>query len=251
MKTTNQSRTDEYLKLFNREKVIKSLIAKDNPTILDIGSNVGDTLTEFKKWWPESTVHCFEPQRECWDALERKVVDNNYKDVFINKYAVGSEDASDVIFYSHDITSGQSGLHKINYDSLDSINQNNLTSESDLDQYKRRLNHERSVKVKKLIDYINDNLISHIDIIKIDTQGHEPEVLKGMMGALAKVDIVLTELMFYDFYERSLSFSDIEKYLIPNGFKLFDISHISKNPMNGRTDWVDVIYVNDRIRSKG
>lgn len=30
--------------------------------------------------------------------------------------------------------------------------------------------------------------------------------------------------------------------------KLYDISHISKNPMNGRTDWVDVIYVNSRVR---
>ena len=53
--------------------------------------------------------------------------------------------------------------------------------------------------------------------------------------------------MFYDFYERSLSFSDIENFLAPAGFKLYDISHISKNPMNGRTDWVDVIYVNHKI----
>jgi hypothetical protein len=54
--------------------------------------------------------------------------------------------------------------------------------------------------------------------------------------------------MFYDFSESSLSFSDIEKYLLPAGFKLYDISHISKNPMNGRTDWVDMIYVNERIK---
>ena len=61
------------------------------------------------------------------------------------------------------------------------------------------------------------------------------------------INIVITDLMFYDFYERSLSFSDIEKYLLPAGFKLYDISHVSKNPMNGRTDWVDVIYVNDKL----
>ena len=54
--------------------------------------------------------------------------------------------------------------------------------------------------------------------------------------------------MFYDYYERSLSFFDIERFLIPAGFRLYDINHISKNPMNGRTDWVDVIYVNDRMR---
>jgi len=56
--------------------------------------------------------------------------------------------------------------------------------------------------------------------------------------------------MFYDYYERSLSFSDIEAYLLPAGFQLYDISHISKNPMNGRTDWLDVVYINNKIRCR-
>lgn len=51
-----------------------------------------------------------------------------------------------------------------------------------------------------------------------------------------------TEISFYDFYEKEVSFYDIERIVLPAGFRLWDISHISKNPMNGRTDWVDVIY---------
>ena len=85
-----------------------------------------------------------------------------------------------------------------------------------------------------------------MDLLKIDTQGYEPEVLEDLGKKLADVGVVLTELMFYDYYMRSLSFSDIERFLLPAGFRLFDISHIAKNPMNGRTDWVDVIYVNVR-----
>ena len=99
-------------------------------------------------------------------------------------------------------------------------------------------------------NYMGDESIDHVDLMKIDTQGHEPEVLGGMMGNLSKVDVVITELMFYDFYERSLSFSDIEKYLLPAGFRLFDISHISKNPMSGSADWVDVMSVNENIKGK-
>jgi len=64
---------------------------------------------------------------------------------------------------------------------------------------------------------------------------------------LQNVDVELTELMFYDYYERSLSFSDIEKYLLPAGFTLYDINHISKNPMNGPTDWVDLTYLNRKV----
>ena len=42
-------------------------------------------------------------------------------------------------------------------------------------------------------------------------------------------------------------FSDIEKYLLPAGFTLYDINHISKNPMNGPTDWVDLTYLNRKV----
>ena len=98
-------------------------------------------------------------------------------------------------------------------------------------------------------DYIADHdpKIHEINLLKIDTQGFEPEVLEGLGEKLKIVDVVLTELMFYDFYERSLSFSDIEQYLLKANLQLYDISHIAKNPMNGRTDWVDVIYVNKRL----
>jgi len=68
--------------------------------------------------------------------------------------------------------------------------------------------------------------------------------LESIGKKLKNVHVVITELMFYDYYERSLSFSDIERTLLPSGFKLYDISHITKNPMNGRTDWIDVIYLN-------
>lgn len=248
MNGSNQNRTNEYLDAFSRKDVIKSLVDIKNPTILDVGANIGDTLVEFKEWWPDSKIHCFEPQAECWDYLDQKVLDNNYKNVIINKFAVGDQDINEAVFYSHKMTSGQSGFHKINNNSIDSIDQNNIATEIDREEYENRLNQKRIVKVKTLYDYLNSKKINHIDLLKIDTQGFEPEVLSGLRESLSNVDIIITELMFFDFYEKSLSFSDIEKFLLPCGFKLFDISHISKNPMNGRTDWVDVVYVNDRIR---
>ena len=104
------------------------------------------------------------------------------------------------------------------------------------------------IRLDEYINSIDPNL--HIDFLKIDTQGYEPEVLEGLGKKLENVDVVLTELMFFDFYERSLSFSDIEKYLLKHNFKMYDISHISKNPMNGRTDWIDIIYANERVLNK-
>ena len=225
---------------------MKFLVKDNSPLIFDVGANIGSTLVEFKKYWPNSIVHCFEPQEECWRSLDNKIKDHNYKNVFVNKYAVGDKFDNQAIFYSHDLGSGKSGFNKMNTKSNDSINLDNLKDKdlNSIQEYVGSLNHERNVRLVRLIDYMNEVEVEYINLLKIDTQGYEPEVLQGMGQKLSNVEVVITELMFFDFYEKSLSFSDIEKYLIPAGFHLYDINYISKNPMNGRTDWVDVIYVN-------
>ena len=53
--------------------------------------------------------------------------------------------------------------------------------------------------------------------------------------------------MLYDLYEKKLSFFEIEKILRDYKFELYDILHISKNPKNFRTDWVDAVYINTHI----
>jgi FkbM family methyltransferase len=248
---TNQQRTSEHLEKFNREKTIKFLIKNSEPLVLDVGANSGTSLAEFKAWWPAATVHSFEPQQECWPELDEQL--KKYKTtVVINQCAVGNVASNNAIFYTHQINSGVSGFNKINIQSRDSIylNELNANSPETISEYKQSLNHERAVQVIRLDEYLLEQKIAHVDLLKIDTQGFEPQVLEGLGDRLKDVDVVITELMFYDYYERSLTFSDIEKFLIPAGFHLYDISHIAKNPMNGRTDWVDVIYINNRLRSR-
>lgn len=250
---TNQERTAEYLKKFDRERTLKYLLKDKSPVIFDIGANIGTTLDEFKSWWPESKVHCFEPQKECWGALEQRARKYSEGSVLVNKFAAGSIADDAATFYTHDISSGVSGFNKINLQSQDSVHLRKLL-EADaqaLPEYEQALNHKRSVKIVRADEYMNalSREIDRVNLLKIDTQGFEPQVLEGFGSRLADVDVIVTELMFYDYYERSLSFSDIERFLLPAGFHLYDISHIAKNPMNGRTDWVDVIYVNDRLRN--
>jgi FkbM family methyltransferase len=249
---TNEERTSEYLKRFDREKTLKHLIADPAPVIFDVGANVGSTLDEFKTWWPESSVHCFEPQQECWPALEQRAARYGVS-VTVNRTAAGSDTDAAARFYTHEISSGIAGFNKINLRSVDSIElqQRTLAGGTSLAAYAQQLNHARTVRVVRLADYLSIRHISRIGLLKVDTQGYEPEVLEGLGPRLHDVDVVLAELMFFDYYERSLSFSDIERWLLPSGLRLYDISHIAKNPMNGRTDWVDVIYVHERIRKRG
>jgi FkbM family methyltransferase len=248
---SNQERTAEHARKFDREKTIKFLIRNEQPFILDVGANVGTSLDEFKDWWPKSVVHSFEPQQECWEPLRQRAAKFPDGSVVINRCAAGNVASQGATFFTHDISSGVSGFNRINLQSKDSIHLNQLTRNDpqSLVQYQKLLNHERTVKVARLDDYLNGLGVGRVNLMKIDTQGFESQVLEGLGERLADVDVVLTELMFYDYYERSLSFSDVERFLLPAGFHLYDISHIAKNPMNGRTDWVDVIYVNKRLRS--
>jgi len=248
--TNNEERTNEYLKKFDSRKVLKFLIKDKEPIIFDVGANNGSSLDEFKSWWPDANIHCFEPQEECWNELDERVGYYPSGSVVINKVGAGAIENKGLTFYTHDITTGQSGFNRINTKSRDSIRLKELSdSEELLAEYEASLNHKRTVPLIRLDNYLARTQIKKVNLLKIDTQGYEPEVLSGLGSNLSEVDVVITELMFYDFYERSLSFSDIERYLLPAGFMLYDISHISKNPMNGRTDWVDLIYVNRRILS--
>jgi FkbM family methyltransferase len=250
---SNEERTSEYINTWNTEKLIKNLINKSDPCIFDVGSNNGSSIYDFKNWWPESTIHCFEPQEECVESLKETASKFDKGEIHINICAAGNISSENETFYTHNINSGVSGFNKINTKSSDSIKLDILKqqSEEDINNYINSINQNREVQVIRLDEYI-DSLKPdlHIDFLKIDTQGHEVEVLEGIGKKLENVDLVLTELMFFDFYEKCLSFSDIEKYLHKYNFRIYDISHISKNPMNGRTDWVDVIYINDRIVKK-
>jgi len=202
---------------------------------------------------PGADIHCFEPQEECWEQLEISSSRYSPDEVVINKYAARNIALDQATFYSHDSSMGVSGFHKINLQSQDSVHLNRLleSEPQSLDEYKRSSNHERHVKIVRLDEYMKRCGVSRVNLLKIDTQGYEPEVLDGLGERLSDVDVVITELMFYDYYERSLTFSDIEKVLLPTGFHLYDISHIAKNPMNGRTDWVTVIYVNHLVITGG
>lgn len=246
----NRQRTADYFKKFDREKTLKSLIRDIAPVVFDVGSNTGQSLDEFKRWWPAAFVHCFEPQRECFAELQKRA--EAYDRVAAQCCAVGAMASDGEDFYTQGINSGLAGFHKVNLESCDSIHLQKLLdagSEAELLAYRDSINRKRQVRVLRLDEYMRESGVTEIDLLKIDTQGFEPEVLSSLADRLGDVKVVLTELMFYDYYERKLSFSDIERYLLPAGFSVFDINYISKNPMNGRTDWVDIIYVNDRKKT--
>ena len=100
-------------------------------------------------------------------------------------------------------------------------------------------------KIDTLDEYCKNNKIDKIDLLKIDTQGFEPEVLKGSHNMLSeqKIKILEVELILGFAYKKNLDFFDIEKYLSPYGYKLISISN-SGNSISYSNFQVELIYVN-------
>ena len=87
----------------------------------------------------------------------------------------------------------------------------------------------------------------NINLLKLDNKGSENRILKGIKKNLHKVDVIITEIQFWDYYSQKSNFYNIEK-IIRNNFELYDISYVAKNPENFRTDYIDAIYVNKNLK---
>jgi FkbM family methyltransferase len=237
--SSNQTRNNIYRKKFNKSKLLKKILPK-KAVIFDVGSNIGQSVHEFNQILPYSKIYSFEPQINCV-LLQKKKFSKN-KNIKIEKIAFHNK-VQKKKFYYHLFqsrnTSELSGFYQINKKSKDSITLNNLKNKKN---YFKKLNKFEIIKTSKLDRYTSEKKIKRINLLKIDTQGNEVNILKGSINSLNKIDYILLEIMFYDYYNHNVSFYEIEKVLKKFKFKLFDITHVSKNPLTGGTDWVDVIY---------
>lgn len=240
MYKSSKQRTDDYLAEFDSSKVLKKLADTETPIIVDVGASYGQSAISFLEIFPKSKIHCIEPIVDVYIELNK----HSPKNVTCHNIALGKE--NDLVrFHINKHQPMLSSLYKLNSLSKDSIALNKPE-----EGHKNFLeSKEVTVLCNTLDQFSKEQNITNIDILKMDAQGAEPEILEHGTEILKNTRVVLTELMFYDLYERSNSFYDIEKTLIPLGFELFDIGYVSKNPLNGRTDWVDVIYFNKNAKS--
>ena len=73
----------------------------------------------------------------------------------------------------------------------------------------------------KLDDFCDDYKISNIDLLKIDTEGHEKQVLEGALNLIKekKIKYILLEFHLSNMYSN-YSVNDLENFLDNYNFKL-------------------------------
>jgi FkbM family methyltransferase len=236
----SKSRNKEFQEKFSRERLLQSIVKAEEPVILDVGAHHGESVAYLKTLFPKASIYSLEPDPDSFDVLSA----SNIEGVSYFNLALSDTDGT-ASFYRNKISHTNS-LFKVNLNSRDSIGIASATAINDT-QYFGGFNEEIKATIMRLDSFTKQHSIDQVDLLKIDVQGAEYRVLNGGRETLQNTKAVVVEIIFFDYYEHQTAFMDIEKILSPLGFQLFSISEISNNPMNGRTDWAEVVYLNKNI----
>ena len=239
----SHTRNKEYEQRFGREQLLQNLVKASEPIIFDIGAHRGESVSFLKRIFPSASIYSFEPDPDSYKELSSLNVDR------VTYFNLAISDSDGTASFFRNKISHTNSLLKVNLNSKDSIGIAKATEENDI-QYFDGFNEEVKVNTVRLDSFISSNPIDHIDLLKIDVQGAECQILNGAIQTLYKTRVIILEISFFDYYENQTTFMDIEQIISPLGFKLFSISEISNNPMNGRTDWSEVVYLNQNMINK-
>jgi FkbM family methyltransferase len=194
--------------------------------VLDIGANKGQTIDLFLKLNPSCEIWAFEPNPLLANLLRKKYATN--ENIKIYQLGVSSEDG-EKIFHENilDTTS--------TFEELD-MKSKYLKTKSNVLGVKPEeiISKSYPVKVISLANFINANCTKPIDILKIDTEGHEYACLLGLFSQKLNLSITSIQIEQHndDMYLNATPFEKIVSILkqnqyeisakIPHGFGDFD-----------------------------
>ena len=76
------------------------------------------------------------------------------------------------------------------------------------------------IKIITLDYFIEKNNIHNVDLIKIDTEGYEYYIIKGLLKYSPRVKLIYFEHHYDDMIIKNYKFSDIHQLLTQKGFKM-------------------------------
>ena len=190
----------------NEKKLLKENIKKKEIVFVDIGTNVGNYVEFVSKIFKIKTLYCFEPQTDLIKDLEEI---SYAKKIYIFPFALSNINKIKK-FYHYNVSS-QSSFYK------------NIKGYGSLQKIKKTTN----VKTKVFDNIFNKN--QPIDLCKIDAEGEDYNILKGMTKNLKKgnIKILKVEVCFTRMYEKTgSSYLDILNFLHKLNYNLISISKI-------------------------
>jgi FkbM family methyltransferase len=201
------------------------LISNDNSAvkvIYDVGANIGTWTLLAKSFFKDAAIHAFEPLN---DHIEKfKTLTGKLTHTTIHPFCLGNEDATTAINVSS--FSDSSSLLE--------------ATPLEYEQFGISKAREETVLVKRAAGLIEQNILPMPDIIKLDVQGFELEVLKGMDNYLSQVSYLIVEVSFKEYYHGQPLFLDIANYVAGFNFNIYAFGH--STPVGRELGQVDVLF---------
>ncbi|WBO20830.1 FkbM family methyltransferase [Sphingomonas abietis] len=162
--------------------------------IFDVGANVGQSAAKFKKRFPAAHIHCFEPSA----ASARRIRARRLGGVEVHEMALGS-------------VAGTASLARGHDPAIFHIAEHGATAG------------DETVAIETVDSFCAAGGIDRIDFMKIDTEGHDLEVLKGAATMLAagRIAAVQVEAGMNPENDFHIPFEALKSFLEASGYRLF------------------------------
>ncbi|WP_317897502.1 FkbM family methyltransferase [Aurantibacillus circumpalustris] len=217
------------LKKFYTEK-----LKTDSITIMDVGSNKGQSIDFFLNLDSKASIYGFEPNRNLYLNLVKKY-DHN-KNIHLNNYGISNK-ASMLLFHEN-VLDETSSFEELNYDSAYLERKAKILGV----EKKGLIKKSYEVKVKALGDFLAGKQNLFFDVLKIDVEGHEWQCLKGLFRKKNEnypIRFIQIESHNDDMYKNSNG-DKVLGLLNENGF--FEVARFK----HGFGDFYEIIFENKK-----
>jgi FkbM family methyltransferase len=167
---------------FSGERCFLKAISPKIRTVFDVGANEGDYSKTIKYLNPQTDVFAFEPHPQTYSRLRESGRIHSFQTF---NFGLGKENKS-VKLFDYKGSSGSS--HATLYRNV-------------IEQLHRQEATTYDIEVRTIDDVADELSLSGIDLLKIDTEGHEYDVLLGVSKLLASDDI---KIIHFEFNEMNV-----------------------------------------------
>ena len=207
------------------------LRALDVRTVIDVGASDGGFARRIRAALPDATLYCFEPLPRAFDALRARFAgDANF---YAEQYAVAER------------------RHRSSFQENASAGSSSLLEMADL--HREAYPATRTAKTVEVECTTLDHHFAETDLparvlLKMDVQGAERLVIEGARSTLRRVDVVYSEMSFFELYHGQALANALIRSLEDAGFLLAGIENVSRSLVDGRFLQCDAYFLSAAAR---
>lgn len=225
---------DYFLKIkvinfFKKEKIDQLDI------FIDVGSHHGETIKIFNKYFKIKKLFAFEASPINYKVLQKKIKISNYPTVEMYNKALGEK--KEKLFLNQFKETQSTTFLSFNQNSKYLIKKKKILSPYSENFFLKKI----EIDVERLDEFLQNRNIKVIDILKIDTEGFDFNVIKGLGDKISQTRYIYFEHHFDDMIDKDYKYGDIHRYLIKNNFlKVFKIKMMFRKTF-------EYIYCNNNL----